>query len=92
MSNSTKTLDRFIGTVKDWNTGGYSDHYYDNPIHHTNCAADEGCSKNPHYAGKCLSIFYADISFFIYDLNQQSEFTFYKLMLWESSSGELSLR
>jgi hypothetical protein len=84
MSNSTKTLDRFIGTVVDWNSGGYYDHFYADPSHHTNCAADESCSKNPHYAGKCLSIFYADISFFflsIYDLNQQSEFTFYKLML-----------
>jgi hypothetical protein len=58
MSNSTKTRDRFTGTVVDWNTNGYYDLYYTEPSRDTNCAANESCSKNPHYAGKCLSIFY----------------------------------
>jgi hypothetical protein len=49
---------------------------------------------NPHFTWSSYQISYTYI-FYFYNLNQQSEFTFYKLMLWllqclngESSSGE----
>jgi hypothetical protein len=58
ISDSTRTRDRFSGTYVDWNTKGYHDIYYSEPSRDTDCAANERCSKSPHYAGKCLSIFY----------------------------------
>ncbi|PNF32305.1 hypothetical protein B7P43_G16242 [Cryptotermes secundus] len=47
---STRTRDRLVGTVVDWNTKGYYDVYYAEPSCVANCSVTESFTRTPDYA------------------------------------------
>jgi hypothetical protein len=61
MSNSTQTRQRISGNV-DFKSNGLIYINYTELTPDTKCASNEGCTKSPGYASKCLSIFLFEIS------------------------------